>query len=67
MIILWSFSYNSFVEVHGEKIWQLQHDHAIFKFKMRCVMKGLHSTLQAMKVMVRLGDVHAHFSLHCLP
>ena len=25
--ILWSFSYNSFVKFHGEKIWEPQHDH----------------------------------------
>ena len=32
MMISRSFSYNSFVKFHGEKILEPQHDHVIFKF-----------------------------------
>ena len=31
MTILWSFSYNSFVKFHGQKIWEPQHDRVISK------------------------------------
>ena len=31
MIIIWSFSYNSFVKFHGKNIWEPLHDHVIFK------------------------------------
>ena len=31
MTILWSFSYNFFVNFCGKKIWELQHDHVISK------------------------------------
>ena len=31
MTTLWSFSYNSFVKFHDEKIWEPQHDCVISK------------------------------------
>ena len=31
MTISWAFSYNSFVKLHGKKIWESQHDHVISK------------------------------------
>ena len=38
----WSFSYNSFVKFHVNKIWEPQYDHVISNpCWMRCVIKGL--------------------------
>ena len=31
MTTSWSFPYNSFVKLHGKKIWEPQHDHVIPK------------------------------------
>ena len=45
MTILWSFSYNSFVKFHGNKIWKLQQARVISKsfcVITRCVIKGMH-------------------------
>ena len=41
--ILWSFSYNSFVKIHGKKFGShITQHHGVIS---RCVIKGLHSTL----------------------
>ena len=39
----WSFSYNSFVKIHGKTLLELQHDYYIQSLGIRkCAIKGVH-------------------------
>ena len=55
MIILWSFSYNSFVKFRDKKLWKPQHDYIQISVIMRCVIKGMHRMCSHNPVLYGVG------------
>ena len=57
MTIIWSFSYNSFVKFHVEKIWE-PHDCYIQIIVINwCVVKELHCMWQGLKNMLDISSI----------